>query len=69
MPAYVSPPSAPGLTPLPQSGVLDTILNTTGAVGAVASQYPDFEQRLAQYRRRPIATNAGMGAWDTEGVG
>lgn len=40
----------PGLTPLPQPGVTDKILNTAGTIGSLAPMFDDF---LKAYKRKP----------------
>lgn len=71
MPDYLSPPAAPGLTPLPQAGTLDKILTTAGTVGSLASTIPEYEQILAKYRKKPTAptTPPYVGDWEDVGVG
>lgn len=47
---YNAPPPIPGLTPLPESGTLDSILNTAGVVGTGLDA---FSQWLARYKTKP----------------
>jgi hypothetical protein len=72
MPGYTAPPSAPGLTPLPQASTLDKILTTTGTIGSLASTIPDYAAILAKYKRKPTPmdeSGANPDNWETYGRG
>lgn len=51
-PTYVTPPAAPQLTPLPQSGKVDTLLNVAGTIGALA---PSFADLMKRYGKKAVA--------------
>jgi hypothetical protein len=54
LPDYAAPPKAPSLTPLPEAGAVDSILNTAGTVGALADTFSSIYDRYRK-KQQPVA--------------
>jgi hypothetical protein len=56
---------APALTPIPQSGKLDSILNMLGYAGMGAGAYEEIQK---QRRAQGLPPEAGVPRWDMAGA-